>query len=209
MRIATELHQFQKWAYVFGMSPKTPMQLRVGYVCDDKRRSARTQRAMHDKAGIDRVYDDWSLLMKQRRAGAGDVVAVTDLWLIADPRARTVKGGMRQSLMARRTALRKLGVTILELSSGRSTADDAEADAMLADALDVLANTRSRSRTIGRPRKSYSDDQVTIMRLHWLAIGKHRTNRDALAAMAADGVIVSVQMVTRLLGPSGRKPGNR
>jgi hypothetical protein len=69
MMEAARLDQFQKWAYVFGMSPKIHMQLRVGYVCDDKRRSAKTQRAMHDKAGIDRVYDDWSLLMKQRRPG--------------------------------------------------------------------------------------------------------------------------------------------
>jgi hypothetical protein len=38
---------------------------------------------------------------------------------------------------------------------------------------------------------------------------EHASNRAAVAAMAADGLKVSVQQVTRVLGPSGRKPGVR
>lgn len=206
MQIVADIAAFQKWAYVFGMSPKALNSHRVGYVRDDKRRRVRTQRDMLADAGVTRVYEDWALLIRQRRPGTQDVVVVSDLWVIADPRARTVKGGMRQSLMARRAELRKAGASIVELSSGRSTTDAVEADAMLADALDVLANTRSRSARIGRPPKSYTPDQQTVMRLHWHS-RQHVTNRAALAAMAADGVRVSVQMATRLLGPSGRKPG--
>lgn len=174
----------------------------------DPRRSERAQRSMMDAAGIAKVYDDWALLIRQRRRGAGDVVAVSDLWVIADPTKRTVKGGMRGSLIDRRAEARTAGASILELATGRSTLDAGEADAMLTDALDVLANSRSRSKRIGRPPKDYGEHERTIMRIHWTST-KHRTNRDALAAMAADGVKASVQMATRLLGPSGRKPGTR
>jgi hypothetical protein len=189
------------------MLNKGPTPIRVGYVRDHARRSERVQRAALKARGVDRIYSDWDLLVRQRRKGHGDIVEVTDLWVLPDPSRRTVKGGLRRSLIERRAQLRALGVTIFEVQTGLSTANEAEADAMLANALDVLAGTKERGKKIGRKPKAYSDDQVTIMRLHWLAIGKHRTNRDALAAMAADGVVVSGQKVNRLLGPSGRMPG--
>lgn len=191
------------------MSSETVQILRVGYVCGNRRRSERAQRAMLKADGVERIYDDWSLLMRQRRKGRGDVIVVTDLWVIADPARRTVKGGMRQSMIERRAEARQRGASIFELSSGASTLHADEADDMLSRSLDALANTRAMSKTIGRPPKVYSDHEQTIMRLHWHALRKHPTNRDAIAAMASDGVRVSVQMVTRLLGPSGRKPGGK
>lgn len=189
------------------MSIKPVQNVVVGYVREDSRKSERAQRAAMAADAITKIYTDWSLLIRQRRRGAGDVIAVTDLYLIADTGRRTVKGGMRQSVIDRRAEARRAGATIFELSTGRTTATPDEADAMLSAALNTLAGTPARSTKTGRPPKTYSDHELTIMRLHWLALGKHRTNRAAVAAMAADGVKASVQKVTRLLGPSGRKPG--
>lgn len=178
----------------------------VGYIRDEKRMSAKTQKADLAAHGITKVYSDWSLLMRQRRKGEGDTIAVKRLHLIADPSRRTVKGGMRQSLFDRLKELRKIGAFVLEVDTGRTTANESDRDDMIRDALDVLANTRARTGRTGRPPLVWTDDQKTIMRLHWQS--RHiRTNREALAAMAVDGVVASVQQVTKLLGPSGRKPG--
>lgn len=178
----------------------------VGYVRKDCRVSMTSQRRWMDERGIDKVYRDWSLLIRHRRQNVADVIAVTDFFLVADPKRLRVRGGVRQSLIDRRREARQKGASILELRTGRSTLNPDEADDMLLHAMDVLAGTQSRSSKTGRKPKTYSDHEMTIMRLHWRSM-EHRTNRIALAAMAADGVKVSVQIVTRILGPSGRKPG--
>lgn len=184
-----------------------PVQITVGYVRDDKRRTERAQRALLREHGIERVYADWLLLMRQRRKGLGDVVAVTDLWVIADPSKRTVKGGMRQSLMARRAELRRVGASILELQTGRTTLDPDQADAMLADALDVLANTRNRSRRIGRPAVQWTDAERIVIRMHWLS-REHPNDNSALDAMRRDGIkSANYARVKTEFGPSGRIPG--
>lgn len=186
------------------MSNENP--IRVAFVCEHPRRSKKAQIAAVKAAGVTRVYEDWPLLIRQRRKGHGDIVVVCSLHLIADPKRRTVKGGMRQSVFDRMRELRTVGAYVFELDSGRSSSNEDERDAMMAEAFDILANSRARSDRIGRPPKVYSDDQQTIMRIHWKS-RDHATNRIALKAMEADGVKVSVQQVTKLLGPSGRKPG--
>lgn len=180
----------------------------VGYVATGTRASERAQRALVEAAGATKIYTDWALLIRQRRKGCDDVIVVSDLHLIADLSRRTVKGGLRQSVLDRRAEARRAGASILEARTGRSTLQADEADAMLSAALDTLAGTRAHSSRIGRPPKEYGAHEITIMRIHWTST-RHRTNRDAVAAMAVDGVKVSVQKVTRLLGPSGRKPGIR
>lgn len=186
------------------MSTEAP--IRVAFVRDDARRSKPGQIASLKAAGIARIYEDWALLIRQRRKGHGDIVVICSLYLIADPARRTVKGGMRQSVFDRMRELREIGASVFELDSGRSSSNEAERDDMLSEAFDRLANSRARSDRIGRPPKTWTDDQQTIMRIHWKS-RDHVTNRDALKAMAADGVKVSVQQVTKVLGPSGRKPG--
>jgi hypothetical protein len=186
------------------MSIEAP--IRVAFVRDDARRPKRAQIATVKAAGIVRVYEDWALLIRQRRKGHGDVVVVCSLYLVADPKRRTVKGGMRQSVFDRLREMRQVGASVFELDTGRSSSNEDERDAMLAEAFERLSQSRAHSDRIGRPPKVYTDDQKTIMRLHWTSM-KHPTNRDALKAMADDGVRVSVQQVTKLLGPSGRKPG--
>lgn len=186
------------------MSIKEP--LRVGFVRDDARMSLRSQRAALTAAGVSRIYDDWDMLIRQRRRGHGDVIVVVHLYLIADPTRRTVKGSLRQSVIDRRAEARRAGASILELSTGRSTLTADDADAMLANALGTLAQSRARSERIGRPPREHSERERDVMQRHWTSM-RHRTNREAILAMANEGVSVSVQRVTRLFGPSGRKPG--
>lgn len=188
------------------MSSDAVENLRVAFVRDDSRRPIKAQLAMLKAEGVTRIYTDWSLLTRQRRKGHRDVIVVTDLWVIADPTRRTVKGGMRKSIMERMREVSRVGASILELTSNRSTLIEDDKYAMLGDALDVLANTRARSSRIGRPPREWTEDQKTIMRLHWHS-RQHASNGAALAAMADDGLRVSVQQATKVLGPSGRKPG--
>lgn len=178
----------------------------VSFVREDRRISLRAQKKAASDRGIRKVYEDWALCIRQRRAGSGDVIAVKRLYLVADPSKARAKGGMRQSLVNRMAEAETAGAMILEMDTDRRTSKPAEKYAMLNDALDVLAQTRNRSKRIGRPPLKFSDDQMTIMRLHWKSM-EHRTNEIAQAAIAADGVKVSIQALTRLLGPSGRKPG--
>jgi len=186
------------------MSTKNPT--RVAFVRDDTRRSKRAQTSALTADGIARIYEDWPLLVRQRRKGHGDVVVVCSLYLIADPSRRTVKGGMRQSVFDRLRELRQVGASVFELDSRRSSSNEDERDAMLAEAFERLSQSRARSDRIGRPPRVWTDDQKTIMRLHWES-RMHRTNDLAVAAMLKDGVRATVFQVTRLLGPSGRKPG--
>lgn len=181
---------------------------KVAFVRRDGKASERAQRQSAREAGISKVYDDMALLLKQRRKAGRDVVAVKRLSLLADRAKRRQRGGLRRSLWDAIDAIEATGSTILELDTNRSTKTRAERDAMIRDALDDLAYSRARSKTIGRPKREWTDAQMAIMRLHWTS-NMHVHNEAAVAAMASDGLVVSVSVVTKLLGPSGRLPGTR
>lgn len=180
----------------------------VGFRRKDSRISMKAQTTTLVRFGVPegKIYDDWGLCIRQRRKGYADTIAVASFFLIADPKRLRAPGGLRDSLIARRAEARKAGATIVDVGANLSTADLDEADEMLRLAMHILAGTQQRSERIGRPPKEYTGDQMTIMKIHWRS-NASRTNREALNAMAADGVKVSNQIVTRLLGPSGRRPG--
>jgi hypothetical protein len=186
-----------------------PDPVTVIFVRDDRRRSERAQRAIGREHSIDRVYTSWPLLMKQRRKGAGDVVAVTDLWVLADPKQRSMKGGVRNSMMKRVAALRAIGASVWELTTGLSSSDPVQYDAMLAAALDALANSRQHARgKYGRRKADWTREHRLIAQMHWRDHVTHSNDDKALAAMRADGVpSANRKRVAAELGPSGRKPG--
>lgn len=187
----------------------SPYQHAIGYVRPDARISEREQRRAVTTSGALRVTGDWSTVMRSRRKDAtADVVIVKRLHLLADPSKLRARGGMRQSMLDRLAALRSRGTEVIEADTGRSTGVAGQYEAMLADATATLAQSRERSKRIGRRPIEYSEDALAVMRLHWRSMD-HRTNGHALAAMASDGVRVSAQKAARLLGPSGRKPGTR
>lgn len=178
----------------------------VGYRRKHARHSLPSQTVALEAAGVAKIYDDLDLCIRQRRRRHGDVVAVTRLMLLADPGRRYQPGGMRQALYKAIDAIEAAGATILEIDTGRSTADARQRDQMIRDAVDDLARTRKGTRRPGRPNRVWTAEQRTIMEIHWRDV-RHRTNRDAVASINASGVRCSVSQVIKLLGASGRALG--
>lgn len=192
----------QKSMYVFAMIPNA---LKVGFIRKSDKHSLPAQRAAMERAEIVRVYDDWELCLRQRRRGSGDVVAVHKASALADPVDRRKLGGLRASFRRNLDRLEKTGSTLLELSTGLSTAIPSERDQITRAAEDELGRVRRFSHT-GRPRRVWSPEQLAIMRIHWRS-RDHETNRDAAKAVQADGVPASASMIFKALGPSGRSIG--
>jgi hypothetical protein len=180
----------------------------VGFVRTDVRHSLQEQQRLMAVHGITKIYEDLDLCIRQRRKGYGDVVAVKRLALFADPKHLRHKGGMRHSMRAAVEALERAGATILELDTGRRRDDLSVREAMMLDAIDQLSRSRYKSQNIGRPRKEWTPEQQTIMRLHWFDHVRHYSNEAAAAAIRADGVQASASQVHKLLGPSRRLAGN-
>lgn len=178
----------------------------VGYVREHARHPVKGQRTLMADHGIAKVYTDLAMLIRQRRKGSAGIVAVKRMMLLADPKALRKGGGMRHSLRAAVAAIEAAGETILELDTGRRRDDPLVSEAMMLDAWDDLARTRETTRDAGRPKRVWSDEQRTIMQIHWRDL-RHRTNRDAVAAINASGVKCSVSQVIKLLGASGRALG--
>lgn len=187
---------------------KEPKGLTVGFVRDHPKRehSIRSQRDAMARAGIERVYTDWQLLLRQRRKGTGDRVAVKRLHLLADPARKRQRGGLRQSLYDAIDAIEAAGAVIVETDTGRTSADKLQRDAMIREAVDELAHSRVSARKIGRPAIVWTPEQITIMRLHWQS-RRHPTDNAARAAIIADGVPASMQQIRKVCGKSGRPMG--
>jgi Asp-tRNA(Asn)/Glu-tRNA(Gln) amidotransferase A subunit family amidase len=164
------------------------------------------QRRLFDLHDIAKIYRDLDLCVKQRRKGKGDVVAVKRLMLLADPNYARSKGGVRQSMREAVQAIEKAGATILELDTGRRRDDPAVREDMMLDAINDLSRTRRQHEVPGRPRRTWSAEQVRIMTGHWES-NKHLTNEDAAAAVRADGVKATTSIIGKLLGKSGRPSG--
>lgn len=181
----------------------------VGFIRQHARHSLQAQKAAMAERGITKVYTDLDLMIRQRRHGAGDVVAVRSLLLLADPTAKRQAGGMRQSLYKTIDAIEAAGAAILELETGRSTADARQRDLMIRDAVDSLARTRAGTRRPGRPRTTWTEQEVAIMREHWFS-RRHETNEAAVAVIVEAGVRrATVSKAGKLLGPSGRQAGGK
>jgi hypothetical protein len=180
----------------------------VGFVRTDVRHSLQEQQRLMAVHGITKIYEDLDLCIRQRRKGYGDVVAVKRLALFADPKHLRHKVGMRHSMRAAIEALERAGATILELDTGRRRDDPAVREAMMLDAIDQLSRSRYKSQNIGRPRKEWTPEQKTIMRLHWFDHVRHHSNEAAAAAIRSDGVQASMSQVHKVLGPSRRAAGN-
>lgn len=174
----------------------------VGFVREwGARYSLASQRAAMRKFEIKRVYDDRALLIRQRRPG--DAVAVAWLHLLTDP-ARKYR---RADLMGAIQSLEEKGAHIWELGSGLKSNKRGERDTMLVNAYEALALGRvpKKGGKIGRPRREWTEPDVTTLRLHWYS-NRHRTDALAVAAMRADGVKnITPSIVRKLLGNSGRR----
>lgn len=189
------------------MLTKKPKNI-VGFVRATPRHAVQEQQRLMVLHGVFKVYDDIDLCIRQRRKNNGDVVAVTRLVVLADPRRRTTKGGMRQSLLDTVAAIEAAGATLVELTTERRRDDPVVREAMLLDAINELSRTRRGANKIGRPPRVWTDEQLTIMRMHWFDHANHATNDSAVRAINADGVTATASQIVKKLGPSKRAAGN-
>lgn len=115
----------------------------------------------------------------------GDVVKVRHVHLLAIPKKRT-DDQPRRDLWRIIHAIEDRGATILEISTGRSSANQRERDMMIADAIEVIARgVRALPRKIaqqngklgGRPKARIKPEQSEAARELWFdspdVVGKH------------------------------------
>jgi hypothetical protein len=179
--------------------------LRVGFIRQNDKHTLEAQKASMKRAGITRIYTDLALCIRQRRKAERDIVAIHKGMLLADPSDKRRLGGMRGSFWRNLDKLEAAGAVLWEVATNRSTATKRERDLITREAVDDLARTRRYDRA-GRPPREWSPSDLAIMRLHWFS-REHATNKDAIRAMAADGLHVTESMVLKKMGRSGRSPG--
>lgn len=148
-----------------------------------------------------------SLEALTRSLRKGEAVAVTRLHLLAPPKIKT-SDRPRRALWGAIAAIEAKGGHVIEVESGRSTANKSDRDAMIADAIEALTHAgRSPRRRDGkgRPPLAFTAEEIEFARREWYDI-RHRTNEAALAAIRKR---VPKWTLTRCyktqgFGPSGR-----
>ncbi len=143
----------------------------IGYIRPHKRRPENGQRSALEAVGCDRVWvesKDETLDACVKQLRRGDVLAVLELWLLAEPRSKEVRAP-RRTLWAAVQAVEARGASMLETSSGRST--KRERDAMMSDAIDWLSGAaRGRKGAVngrGRQPKVFAPEVVAAAERVW------------------------------------------
>lgn len=137
-----------------------------------------------------------------RSVRKGEAVAVVRLHILAPPKLKTADRP-RRSLWAAIRAIEAKGAHIVEVESGRSTANKAERDDMIADAIEALTHSgRSPRRRdgAGRPPKVFTPEQTEQARVAWFSL-QHRTNKAAIQASPKGWTMTRSY---QKFGPSGR-----
>jgi hypothetical protein len=164
------------------------------------------QRAAMDTHGITMVIQESKRNATGTRAdllrmvAKGRLVAVQHLFLLADPRTKSRRGGTRQDLWATVDKIEAGGGVIWELSTGRRTDDRRQRDEMMRDAVEALALGRhktSQADKRGRPPKSFDDATLAKGRAAWES-RKHKRWQDAAAALPEG---MTARDAWRLFGP--------
>ena len=191
------------------MHSKTPYI--VGFIRDAQRRPIGPQRSRMEDRGIRKIYTDLALLIKQRIEGAGDVVAVDLLMLLAEPTDARKLGGKSASLMRVMAALERKGVSIWELDTDLRSTKSAERDKMIAAALASFQRRRYESTKRGRKQSPFSQMQDAIAKPIWFNVMKPDSNKaaadeiaKAFKAAGCPRKKLSVAVLLKRLGPSGR-----
>jgi hypothetical protein len=167
-----------------------------------------TDVVVHGRQMRGRSRKDWPWLLKKLRPG--DVLAVTTLRAIYDPRAGR---SPRRALFRRLHDIEDLQCTIMEISTGRSTANQRDRDTMIAATLDALARSRTGG-DAGRPAREWSPAERAIIERHWFST-EHATNARAFAAIKSDAKAAGLATLAKMkhsqsigaknaFGPSGR-----
>jgi hypothetical protein len=174
----------------------------VGFLRQHPRHKISEQEVWLKEAGALKLYSDLELCIRQRRPG--DVVAVTHAHLLSEPKDRRKKGGPRQSLYSALDGFKAKKTVVWEVSTNRRTDDADQRELMVREAIEKLARTRVHSDRKGRPPRKWTQEELETIEWHWRSLG-HETNEEAIAAMRAEGIKrISVSIVSKRFGPSGR-----
>lgn len=153
---------------------------RCGYVQSVPRHPASGQRAALEPYQLGQIFDEdqeegaRSRMVDQLRRN--DVVHITHLHLYAKRVART-NHNMRLDLWQALRDLEDHGGSIVETSTGRTTADRKQRDDMIRDAIEILTRGhKARASTIarkngmkgGRPPKVLTAEQKEAARAAWI-----------------------------------------
>lgn len=157
------------------------MKFSTSHICvtrEKPRYPAAAQRAALEPAGC----GDWAELSDKDgvrdlldRLRRGDTVKVRHLHLLAPPKRRT-DDNPRRELWETIHRIEDRGATILEVSTGRSSANQRERDMMIADAIEVITRgaraisaklARENGKKGGRPPAVIKDEQREAARVKW------------------------------------------
>lgn len=161
-----------------------------GYVRHLLRIPASGQRAKLVEYGIaaDKIYEEGkdgeSLDALVRALRKGEAVAVVRMHLLAAPKTRT-SDTPRRALWSAVHAIEAKGAAVLEVDSGRYTANSRDRDAMIADAIEQITHsgrTPRKQDVPGRPRIQFTDEETETARRMWFDL-RYKTNADAFAAI--------------------------
>ncbi len=128
--------------------------------------------------------DGASLSGMIRALRSGDVVAVTQLHLLAPPKAKT-SDRPRVALWSGLRNIEAKGASIIEVDTGRRSWIPAERDDMLLDAIEKITHSgrTPRKRDVpGRPPVAFSAADIEFARREWFDL-RHKTNGAALKAI--------------------------
>jgi len=146
-----------------------------GYVRPLPRITEASQRAILLDHGVpgDKIYteghQDETLDALIRSLRAGEAVAVTRAHILAAPKERH-DDRPRRALWAAVHAIEAKGAFIVEVESGRSTANARERDELIADAIEQITHSGRSPRkrdTPGRPPMMFSPEDIEIARRVW------------------------------------------
>lgn len=129
-----------------------------------------------------------------RSVRPGSIVEVTHGFLLAPLHGKT--GKRKREFLDRIDRIKDRGGLLREASTGRSSGNRSECNAMLLDAYDMIASSgRGKKSAIngalskGRPEKDYTPEQMDAMRRIWFS-RRYRSRTEAMAAIHALGIRV-------------------
>lgn len=140
----------------------------------------------------------------------GDLLAVARAYLLVDVRRIRGAAPRREALWSIMGRIEAAGAVLWDVESDRKTATNRTRDAIIRDAIETLARSRvpGIAKPRGRPKREWPEATRAALDRHWKSLD-HNTDDDALAAIAAEGVVIGKTDAWRIMGASGRSRRRR
>jgi hypothetical protein len=157
----------------------------IGFVRKHGRIGVQVQRSALNADGVRGILDDRAALERMLRKGT--IVKVRHLFLLADPRTRTLPGGWRKDLLGFMGRVEKKGAAIKDVDQQLITSEPEQRYEMVTLAMEQLANNgrtlHLAKRRQGRKETVYPPEVETAVEKAWLNTRDYPTEADAEAAI--------------------------